>query len=213
MRMNKKIICCIVIGVMIVCTACNKEQKRNVVWISEEFDVVDKELYPKIAVVSLVTITPEELQRSNEDVRQYGNILDGLVWKLKRYSEDKDKKYHVAIEYENYDTDTVTFTETFVTAEYIEKVNEKYGLNLNIDDWICFEEEIMDNKYYYYTFTAEEIFALSDSGICCYYIGSGEGNMEDIDYNTPEGIETYFELYGDGIVQYKKGMEVHSMWE
>ena len=209
MRIHKILTCFIMIGVMIACSACNEEQKRNVVWISDEFDVDDKELYSKIAVVSLVTITPKELRKSFDEIKQHENILDGLFWKLKKYSNDKDEKYHVAIQYLNY----LGEIETIVTPEYIEKVNEEYGLKLNIDDWICFEEGIMDNKYYYYTFTADEIYALSDSGIWCYYVGSGEGNMEDIDYNTPEGIETYFELYGDGIVQYKKGMEVHSMWE
>jgi hypothetical protein len=53
------------------------------------------------------------------------------------------------------------------------------------------------DKYYYYLLTAEQIIALADSGAGCYYVGSGEGDYKNINWDTVEGINEYCELLGD----------------
>ena len=59
-------------------------------------------------------------------------------------------------------------------------------------------------------FTADEILDLADFGMECGYIGSGEGKIEDVNFNTPEGISAFCELYGDGgVIQYKKGQKLY----
>ena len=50
---------------------------------------------------------------------------------------------------------------------------------------------------YYYIFTADEIYAMAEAGIFCYYVGSGEGSREDANWDTPEGINVWCELLGD----------------
>lgn len=59
------------------------------------------------------------------------------------------------------------------------------------NDWNTADSE------YYHLLTAEQILALADNGAMCFYIGSGEGAYENINWDTREGIDTFCELYGD----------------
>jgi hypothetical protein len=36
-----------------------------------------------------------------------------------------------------------------------------------------------------------------EAGLSCFYIGSGKGNLADMNFDNPKGIETYCELVGD----------------
>ena len=50
---------------------------------------------------------------------------------------------------------------------------------------------------YYAVLTKEQIFVLAENGARLSYVGSGAGNVNDINWSTPEGINTYCELLGD----------------
>lgn len=50
---------------------------------------------------------------------------------------------------------------------------------------------------YYHLLTAEQIVAIADGGAKCCYVGSGEGDHKNINWDTVEGINVYCELYGD----------------
>lgn len=50
---------------------------------------------------------------------------------------------------------------------------------------------------YYFLLTAEQIIALAESGAKCYYVGSGEGDYQAMNWDTAEGINAYCELHGD----------------
>lgn len=195
-------LCC-----FIFMTGCNSDiEKRKVVWISEDYNCENEDAYTKLAAISLVSKTPKELEILRTE---HINIFEGLTWQLQQHQEEKEKKFHVALSYFNYDSDAEK--EIIVNNELINKINNEYNMQLNINDWFYLDYGVL-NQYYYYMFTAEEIHALADYGIMCGYVGSGEGNMDEIDYETTEGITTYFELFGDGIIQYKKGMEISNPW-
>ena len=57
-------------------------------------------------------------------------------------------------------------------------------------------EGILTDKYYF-TLSASQIIALADSGARCYYVGSGQGDYRDQNWDTKEGINTYCEMHGD----------------
>ena len=57
--------------------------------------------------------------------------------------------------------------------------------------------EINTTNKYYYLLTANQIIALANSNAKCYYVGSGEGNYEDMNWETEAGINAYCELLGD----------------
>ena len=90
----------------------------------------------------------------------------------------------------------------------LDEINEKYNRDFQLDEWVQIQDVL--TYYYYYVFTADEILDLADFGVDCKYIGSGEGDIEDVDYKTPEGKATFCELYGDGgLIQYKKGQKLY----
>jgi hypothetical protein len=54
---------------------------------------------------------------------------------------------------------------------------------------------------FYYILTAAEINALADMEINCAYVCTGTCDMDKANWDTPEGILEYCELYGDGYVK------------
>lgn len=65
-----------------------------------------------------------------------------------------------------------------------------------------------DNGYYYFL-TAEQIFALAENGARCFYVGSGQGDYEDINWDTKDGINTFCELNGDMYILAGESIEAH----
>ncbi len=203
----------IIMGLILVMTinisGCMKKEEtsKETRW-SYELEETDETLYKKIVGLRL-NLIPEKLKRSTKDVEgKYRNIGDALAWELKKHSDDKDREYHVILEYydfiyKNPDSNGEIY------PEVIEMINEKYNRDFKLEDWSIVMQNSGMYVSYYDTFTADEIFDLSDFGICCYYVGSGKGDIEDVNFETEEGIETFFELYGDGCIQHKKGMKIY----
>ncbi len=52
-------------------------------------------------------------------------------------------------------------------------------------------------KAYYVYVTEVEINKLTSYGLKCHYIGSGLGDIKDMNWETEEGINTYCEIWGD----------------
>lgn len=208
MKLVKRII---FIGLILVMTTnfngCRKksEETKATTW-SCNVESTDETLYKKIVGLRLNQI-PQKLQKKAEDMEgKYLNIADALAWELKRHSDDKDRKYHVILEYNDFIYQNPEQTGE-IPPEVMEMINEKYDRDFKIEDWSVVMQYMFVT--YYYTFTADEIYDLADFGIACYYVGSGEGDIKDVNFETEEGIETFFELYGDGHIQYKKGMKIY----
>ncbi len=45
--------------------------------------------------------------------------------------------------------------------------------------------------------TSDQILALAESDINCFYVGSGIGDYKDMNWDTENGINTYCEIFGD----------------
>ena len=201
----KKCIAVILVGLMAVSgIGCNKE--RDTIKVEEtieapevefrdifEIDNSDERLYKKIENINQ---DPMAINLYNKRMKEYPeyniNILSGLVYQMELYKDEPDRIYH---------TFFCTLPNTFFAEGEIESINEEYGLDMDINKW-----EEVSNEWrigYYYLLTADEIKALADKGIKCYYVGSGEGDKNDVSIDTLEGIYEYCELYGDQYIQVK----------
>lgn len=127
-----------------------------------------------------------------------GRLGAAMAWKIYINSEETNYLYHTVV----YIADDVIATDyngnnVFVIEDYKERLLEHYGeqvcYDLGIDSWVHLEDNV-----YYFAFTAREIRLLAEAGMCCMYIGSGMGHVEDASLNDKEGLEIYCELNGDG---------------
>lgn len=203
---NRIIIMGLILVMAINISGCMKKEEavEETRW-SCEVETTDETLYSHIVGLRLNQI-PGKLKKSTEDNEgKYRCIGDALAWELKRHSDDKDRKYHVILEYEDIYKNSDHNGE--LPQEVLDMINEKYDRDFKVENWSVVMQRMLVS--YYYTFTADEIFDLADFGIYCYYVGSGEGDIKDVNFETEEGIETFFELYGDGHIQYKKGMNIY----
>lgn len=55
----------------------------------------------------------------------------------------------------------------------------------------------LNSNYYYAALNADQIRSLAENGARVKYVGSGEGDVKRINWNTPEGINEFCELMGD----------------
>ena len=201
----------IVIAILLVCTiwgicGCKMEEQPDVLW-KADCDSTDKRLYGSI-VGLYTTYTPMEfgLNRNKEGMEKYDGIRECLARVMLSNVDDEDKEYHVLLWYLG--TNSITNRpDGLMTQDIVDRINEQYGRDFQLDEWVQVKD--MTQYYYYYVFTADEIFDLADYGIECMYIGSGEGNIEDVDSKTSEGLAAYCELCGDGVIQYKKGQKIY----
>lgn len=91
--------------------------------------------------------------------------------------------------------------------------NANKSLNVTINAADAFSVNISGdfdtaNRYYYFL-TAEQIIALAESGATCLYVGSGQGDYKDINWDTKGGINTFCELNGDMYILAGEDIEAH----
>ena len=196
----KKCIAVMLLGLMVVAeTGCSKSSDSSetttkyVSKVSQKVDNPDERLYKEIELINSPSDCRKFRSKRNEEYPDYDiEIMDALVYQMERYKDDPDRTYHTLF---------CTFPSSLFTEEYIAEINEEYGLDMELDKW----EEFTDGMVigYYYLLTADEIRALADKDIVCYYVGSGEGDVNKANIDTLEGIYEYCELYGDQYIQYK----------
>jgi hypothetical protein len=196
----KKCIAIIMLGIMVLSgSGCNKSTDlpdattKGELRITQKVDNPDERLYKEI---QFVKPAPEHLEFESKRKEEYPEydleIRNALVYQMERYKDEPDRTYHTLFR---------TLPSSLFSEEYIEELNEEYGLDMDISKW----EEFTDGMVigYYYLLTADEIRALADKDIICYYVGSGEGDVNKANIDTLEGINVYCELYGDQYIQYK----------
>lgn len=83
--------------------------------------------------------------------------------------------------------------------QVLNDANNSVNMTINIAEasLVSISGEMSTTDKYYYLLTAEQIIALADSGAKCYYVGSGEGDYKNMNWDTVEGINAYCELHGD----------------
>ena len=89
--------------------------------------------------------------------------------------------------------------------------NKSLNMMINIADAVTINisGDFDTADSYYYHLTAEQIIALAENGILCLYVGSGQGDYKDMNWDTSEGINTYCELNGDMYVLAGGSIECH----
>lgn len=184
---------------LIACKSKEEKIEYPTTWMSEDIDNSNEELYEQ--VVGL-----ENRRHPNFNVigTKYEtiNFGTGLTWMVMNHEDEPDRKYHVIVNYLFMDDNDVDST---ITQEYLDEINKKRNTDFKVDEWVKMTTACGFPYEYYYIFTADELFALANgTKLICKYVGSGEGNVEDIDYKTHEGMELHWEIYGDEAVQYKK---------
>lgn len=196
----KKCMAVIILGLMVVAeTGCSKSTDLSETTtkydshITQKVDNQDERLYKEIELINSPSESLKFRSKRDKEYPEYDiEIMDALVYQMERYKDDPDRTYHTLFR---------TLPSSLFSEEYIEELNEEYGLDMDISKW----EEFTDGMVigYYYLLTADEIRALADKDIICYYVGSGEGDVNKANIDTLEGIYEYCELYGDQYIQYK----------
>ncbi len=199
---GKYIVGILTVAIMIAFTGCRKEKDPMAdldptQWMNEVDKQSDK-LYDGVTALNNDSTYNTLYNKRCEEYPEYAlEIGSSLVYQMERYKEEPEKTFHVIF---------YTMPETPLTQEFVDGINEKYNLDLNIDEWEGMNGNWIEDIMYYHTLTAKEIIALADCHIVCRYIGSGEGKKTDVNFDTLEGIYVFNELYGDQYVQYKEDM-------
>ncbi|HHW94093.1 MAG TPA: hypothetical protein GX734_06310 [Clostridiaceae bacterium] len=78
---------------------------------------------------------------------------------------------------------------------------ERLGDRLDRSSWKCWTRILWPNcgieEKYHAQLTRDQINIVVESGLWCLYLGSGKGNLTEMSFDNPKGIETYCELVGD----------------
>lgn len=154
--------------------------------MSEVIDNSNEELYEQVVGLKSSTSRQPEYRISGT---KYDTINLGmaLTWVVMNHEDEPDRKYHVLVNYLFLDDNDADST---ITQEYLDEINKKHDTDFKVDEWVKMTTERGLPYEYYYIFTAEELLALADgTKLMCGYVGSGEGNVEDIDYTTHEGMD------------------------
>lgn len=168
-------------------------------YIEEDYNSLDvmnvAEDRTELLYDNIYTFCKEEFDNSTfnnyrpNDYRKY--IEDALAIVMESNKADEEYKYHVFID--------SPFHIEWQDVVFEINNSAENNIYLNMDYWMC-----LDNSQrigcYYYVFTAKEIEVLTEYEIYCHYVGSGEGSLENANWDTTEGILEYCELYGDGYV-------------
>ena len=202
--MKKSLILLTIILIFALC-GCDKKEEINkngkigFVVSVEDINNNNPNYYAQVATLRSVSVKPDLLKYKEEWETKYGMVAEALAWKLDRTEVDSNTLFHVAVICTTLDNDETAYEDM---NKAIDEINATYGLNIDTSDWV---EMCID---YYCVLTREELLALTHNKFIARYIGSGEGDMKKMDISTPEGVDTYIELYGDGFVQKIEGKEI-----
>ncbi len=101
---------------------------------------------------------------------------------------------------------------------------ERLGDRLDLSSWKCWTRILSPDRgieeKYHARLTRDQIYTVVESGLSCLYLGSGKGNITDMSFENPRGIETYCELVGDmykfasdGSIVHKPDLKVEGLIE
>lgn len=204
----KKVLVVICIVMMLCQCGCrgfflNEEKERETKgFVTEEIDVESENpvLYSKIAVIDNSAKYPE-LMRYDESYAKYGSAGVALIWKLERNSKENEKIHVIvnAVSLNLSDEEIITEVEKIIAELNLEK-----NMEINTSEW-----EYLGYSRFYCMLTENEILSLTNQGkLSVDYIGSYMVNSKDLDLTTPEGVDVYIELFGDGYVQCVDGKDI-----
>ena len=172
----------------------NIEQSSSTVETSKPIETSDnpqQHIYePPVKTINVIVPDEVELTEYAGDMyRPEGyneNIASGLALKIEN-TQDKDMLYSVVIK------DTGNDFNKMLT-----EANAGISKPLETNDFKCITlNGAGTTNRYFALLTKEQFVALAENGVKLSYVGSGTGNLEDMNWTTSEGINTYCELNGD----------------
>lgn len=95
--------------------------------------------------------------------------------------------------------------------QVLSNANKSLNVTINVSDAfpVNISGDIDTTKGYYYFLTAEQVIALAESGARCFYVGSGQGDYKDMNWDTKDGISAFCELHGDMYILANENIEAH----
>ena len=208
--MKKVLLFCVVLF-MFVCGCAQKEVKD----VNEENyaifhgDTENDELYKDIVFLNPNNTSNKLGSDRLDEFGEYNlRIGSALVWQIERNKQDVEKKYPVCIDIFEIELNS-NVTGRQLLLEISNEISEENDVEINTNEWIELSSDNCPSYIYHGMLTAEEIILLADKGVICKYIGSGKGDIDDVDINTDDGIDTFYELYGDQFIAYKKNMKIY----
>lgn len=172
----------------------NIEQSSSTVETSKPSEISDnpqQHIYePPVKTINV--IVPDEVETTEYAGNMYRpegynrNIGSGLALKIEN-TFDSQMRYSVIVKDTGND-----FNKMLTEAN----AGISKPLETNCFERITINGAETTNRYFA-LLTKEQILALAENGVKLSYVGSGTGNLEDMNWTTSEGINTYCELNGD----------------
>lgn len=217
--MNRKILIVCMVA-MLILSGCGmksvfineptEQEFETIGFVIEEYEIEKRnpEYYSQIANIRPAKNKPELLRKYGL-CNDYKNMGLALAWKIDHNDDTKNEKIHVVLGYKGYGTsyscsDDMLDEKIEEISKVIDNINTESGMQIEFDSW--FSVFLTD---FYALLTEEEIIRLSQEG--CFlidYVGSNEVEHDGVDFNTPEGVDIFIEMYGDSFVQCIDGKEL-----
>lgn len=162
---------------------------------------VTDDLEKTITVIDLSQGNPGEFAGDMHRPEGFNeNIGSALALKMS-ITDDVSYKYSVLIR----------IPEGSTLEQVLSLANESLNMTINAADAVTvnISGDFDTADRYYYRLTTEQIIALAENGIRCSYVGSGQGDYKDMNWDTRDGINTYCELNGDMYVLADGSIEGH----
>ena len=198
---------CVVLFVSVCGCAPKQVNEENRIIFHGETE--NDELYKDIVFLDLSN-TMNDLY--NKRIGKFGEynlrIGSSLVWQIEKNKLNVEKKYPVCMDIFEIELNS-NVTGRQLLIEITNEISEEKEVEININEWIELSSDKWPTSLYHGMLTAEEIILLADKGVVCKYIGSGKGNIDDVDIGTDDGIDTFCELYGDQYILYRKNMKIY----
>ncbi len=111
----------------------------------------------------------------------YSNKIGSVLAIMMSMNDNEQEKFNVLVK---------TFDLIDLEQLLLSVVGEAQRVTINIDGEFVGES-------YYARLTEDQINTLLGYGVSCFYIGSGTGNVRDMNWETEAGIKAYCEFVGD----------------
>ena len=159
----------------------------------ESTDISDEteEIIPdKIDIISLFQANTGEFAADMHRPDGFNKNIGSVLAIKMNMSDDPEDVYPVIISnMQNTDIEKI-----------IDNVNNIYDAKIAMKDVVPVNISgiIITSRMYYFTMlTSDQIHALAESNVKCFYVGSGIGDYKDMNWDTKDGINTYCEIFGD----------------
>lgn len=148
----------------------------------------NKNPYKTISVISTASNAGEFAADMYRPDGYSENIGSVLALKM-NMSDEADEKYPVI----------VSVPDEMTLEQLIETTNKTVNIPIESNNalLVSIADDTQSAEKYLFVLTANQVVDLATNGAKCLYVGSGNGDPRDVNWDTREGIEIYCEIHGD----------------